>query len=94
MRRLAVALGLGASILLPPGQVHAQWRYTNDKGISSVTQYKLSVPAPYRDTAVWIGPTGVGRPGLSEEQRRWKQREDAYRRIGAAEAQLAPYKGR
>ena len=94
MGLFVVALGVSASILFLPGQGHAQWRYTNDKGVSAVAQYKLYVPASYRDTAVWIGPTGVGKPGLSEEQRRWKQREDAYRRIGAAEAQLAPHKGR
>ena len=62
----------------------AQYRYTDDKGVTKVTQYKLDVPAPYRDAAVWIGQTGVGKPALSEEQRRAKQRDDAYRRIGIA----------
>ncbi|HKW95254.1 MAG TPA: hypothetical protein VJX92_25440 [Methylomirabilota bacterium] len=52
------------------------------------------MPAPYRDAALWIGPTGVGKPALSEERRRAKQREDAYRRIGERQAQLVPYKGR
>ncbi len=61
-------------------------------GVSKVTQYKLDVPAPYRDAAVWIGPIGIGKPALSE-QRQVKQREDAYRRIGEAHARLAaPYK--
>jgi hypothetical protein len=92
MRRFAVALGLAAGILLVAGQVHAQYRYTDDKGVTKVTQYKLDVPAPYRDAAVWIGQTGVGKPALSEEQQRAKQRDDAYRRIGIANERLVPYK--
>jgi hypothetical protein len=79
-KRFVVAAGLGAGILLVAGHVDAQYRYTDDKGVSKVTQYKLDVPARYRDAAVWIGETGVGKPGLSEEQRRAKQRDDAYRR--------------
>lgn len=82
--RFVIAVALSAGIVLVAGQADAQYRYTNDKGVSKVTQYKLDVPAPHRDTAVWIGPTGAGRPGLSEEQRQWKRREDAYRRIGLA----------
>jgi hypothetical protein len=82
--RFVIAIGLSAGIVLVAGQVGAQYRYTDDKGVSKTTQYKLHVPAPYRDAAVWIGPTGVGHPGLSEEQRQWKRREDAYRRIGMA----------
>jgi hypothetical protein len=70
MKRLVIAVGLGAGILLVVGQVDAQYRYTDDKGVSKVTQYKLDVPAPYRDTAVWIGQTGVGKPGLSAEQQK------------------------
>lgn len=89
--RLVIALGLGAAILLHTGPVDAQYRYTDDKGVSKVTQYKLHVPAPYRDAAVWIGPTGIGKPALSEEQRQTKQREDAYRRIGDAHARHVPY---
>ena len=61
-------------------------------GVSKVTQYKLDVPAPYRDAAVWIGPTGIGKPALSEEQRQVRQRDAAYRRIGEAYFRLAPYK--
>ena len=82
-----MAWGVGAGIVfvaLVAGPAGAQYRYTDDKGVSKITQYKLHVPAPYRDAAVWIGPTGVGRPGLSEDQRQWKRREDAYRRIGKA----------
>ncbi|HEY7652698.1 MAG TPA: hypothetical protein VIG07_07745 [Methylomirabilota bacterium] len=81
MKHLVVAAGLGAGILLVAGHVDAQYRYTDDKGVSKVTQYKLDVPARYRDAAVWIGQTGVGKPALSEEQRKAKQRDDAYRRI-------------
>jgi hypothetical protein len=75
--RLAIAIGLSAGIVLVVGQVDAQYRYTDDKGASKVAQYKLDVPAPYRDAAVWIGPTGIGKPALSEEQRQVKQREAA-----------------
>jgi hypothetical protein len=82
--RFVIAIVLSAGIVFVAGQVDAQYRYTNDKGVSKITQYKLHVPASYRDVAVWIGPTGVGHPGLSEEQRQWKRREDAYRRIGMA----------
>ena len=82
MKRFAMAVGLGTGLLLLAGPADAQWRYTDDKGASKVTQYKLDVPAPYRDTAVWIGQTGVGKPGLSEEQQKAKQRDNAYRRIG------------
>jgi len=91
MRSFVVAIGLGASLLLFSGQADAQYMYTDDKGVSKVTQYKLDIPEPYRDAAVWVGPTGVGKPGLSEEARQTKQREDAYRRIGEADAGLAKY---
>ena len=53
--RFAVAMGLGAGILLVAGQVDAQYQYTDAKGVSKVVQYKLDVPATYRDAAVWIG---------------------------------------
>lgn len=78
-RRSLVALiglaGLGALALA--GQADAQWQraapsnswqWTNDKGETKVSQYKLDIPAQYRDGAVWIGPTGVGKPKLSEDQ--------------------------
>ncbi len=90
--RFAVALGLGAGILLVAGRVDAQYRYTDAAGASKVVQYKLDVPTAYRDAAVWIGPTGIGKPGLSEEARQTKQREDAYRRLGDANARLEPYR--
>ncbi|MEX2224759.1 MAG: hypothetical protein WEG40_23500 [Candidatus Rokuibacteriota bacterium] len=90
--RLAVVMGFGAGILLVAGPVDAQYRYMDNKGASKVVQYKLDVPGPYREAAVWIGPTGIGKPALSEAQRQAKRREDAYRRIGAAYAQLVPYK--
>lgn len=82
MKRYVIAVGLAAGILLVAALVDAQYRYTDDKGVSKVTQYKLDVPARYRDKAVWIGQTGVGKPGLSEEQRKAKERDNAYRRIG------------
>jgi hypothetical protein len=75
-----------------PGKWTLSYRYTNDKGVSKVTQYKLDVPTPYRDAAVWIGPTGIGKPALSEEQRQVRQRDAASRRIGEAYLRLAPYK--
>jgi hypothetical protein len=84
-RRVAVAIGLGAGILLGAGHVEAQYRYTDAGGASKVTQYKLDVPTAYRDVAVWIGPTGVGKPALSEAARQTKQRDDAYRRIWNAD---------
>ena len=73
LRLLVIALGLGAVVAMP---VAAQYRYTNDKGVTKEAQYKVDVPEPYRDAAVWIGLTGVGKPGLSEEQRRIKERWD------------------
>jgi hypothetical protein len=92
MRHLPTAIGLGASLLLFAGHADAQYRYTDDKGVSKVTQYKLDVPAPYRDAAVWIGPTGVGKPALSADAQEMKRRDEAYRRIGEAEAELAIYR--
>ena len=73
LRLLVIALGLGAVVAMP---VAAQYRYTNDKGVTKEAQYKVDVPEPYRDAAVWIGPTGVGKPGLSEDQRKIKERWD------------------
>ena len=70
IRRLVLALGIAAALGL---------------GATRVVQYRLYVPTDYRDAAVWIGPTGVGRPGLSEAQRQARQREEAYRRIGEAQ---------
>lgn len=84
MGRLVVAVGISVGILLVAGPASAQYRYTDDKGVTKTTQYKLDVPAPHRDAAVWIGATGVGKPGLSEEQRKTKLRDDAYRRLGGA----------
>lgn len=82
MRRVVMAAVVGAGILLFGAPADAQYRYVDDKGQSRVTQYMLHVPVAHRDTAVWIGPTGIGKPGLSEAQREAKQRENAYRRIG------------
>ena len=81
MRRFVIAVAVSAGIVLVAGQADAQYRYTDNKGVSKVTQYKLDVPAPQRDAAVWIGPTGIGKPALSEQQRQVKQREaeDLYR---------------
>jgi hypothetical protein len=91
MNRLAMAVGLGAGLLLLAGQADAQWRYTDDKG-AKVTQYKLDIPTPYRDAAEWIGPVGIGKPELSADQIRAAQRWDAIQRIVAAEAGLLQYK--
>jgi len=91
MRRLAVAWGVGAGILLVAlvaGPASAQYRYTDDKGVTRTTQYKVDVPAPHRDAAVWIGPTGVGIPALSEEARKTRLRDDSLRRIGNSIEQL------
>jgi hypothetical protein len=74
------------------GPLAAQYRYTDDKGVSKVTQYKLDVPKDYRDAAAWVGRTGIGKPALSEEARQTKLRDEAYRRIGAADAALVPYR--
>jgi len=76
-------MGLGAGILLVAGQVDAQYQYTDAKGVSKVVPYKLDVPAPYRDSAVWIGPTGVGHPALSDGARETKRRDDLYRGTAA-----------
>jgi hypothetical protein len=92
MNRFAMAVGLGAGLLLLAGQADAQWRYTDDKGASRVTQYKLDVPSAYRDAAEWIGPVGIGKPELSAEQIRTAQRWDAIQRLVAAEAALLQYK--
>jgi hypothetical protein len=92
MKRFAMAVGLGAGLLLLAGQADAQWRYTDDKGASKVTQYKLDVPVPYRDAAEWIGPIGIGKPALSADQIRAAQHWDAIRRLIAAEAGLLQFK--
>ena len=88
MRRFVTAVGFGAGLLLLAGQADAQWRYTDETGASKVTQYKLHVPAPYRDAAEWIGPVGIGKPALSADQIRAAQGSEAIRRIVAAEAEL------
>ena len=77
--RIAVATGLGVGILLVAGEAGAQYRYSDAKGVSKVVPYKLDVPEPYRDSAVWIGPTGVGHPALSDGARETKRRDDMYR---------------
>ena len=76
MRGFVIATGVSAGILLvAPTQSDAQYRYTDAKGVDKVAQYKLDVPVPYRDAAIWIGPTGSGKPALSEEQRKLRERE-------------------
>ena len=86
MGRVLIVVGL----VLIAGQAEAQYRYTDDKGVSRIAQYKLNVPARYRDAAVWIGPTGVGKPALSQEQEETRQRWDIYRRIGESVSRRAP----
>src|ERR1700687_2984185 len=92
MEPLAMATALGLGLLLSAGAADAQWRYTDDKGVSRVTQYKIDVPEPSRDAAEWIGPVGIGKPALSAEQLRAAQLSDAFRRIGTAEAGLVQYR--
>ena len=96
--QFVLVIGLGAAVMVVGAPVDAQYRYVDDKGASKVAQYKLDVPAPYRDSAVWIGPTGVGKPALSEEQRQIRQRwgspasrsaDDAARKAEAAAAEQA-----
>lgn len=95
MRRVALAAVVGVGVLLVGEHADAQYRYTDDRGNSKVAQYKLDVPAAHRDTAVWIGPTGIGKPGLSEAQRQAKQRDNAYRRLGEkTSADLSPSRSR
>jgi hypothetical protein len=98
MKGFVAIVGLGAAVVLGAGLVDAQYRYTDDKGASKVAQYKLDVPARYRDAAVWIGPTGVGKPALSEEQRQIRRRwgtpasrsvDDAARKAEEAAAEQA-----
>ena len=92
MTRLTMAAGLGAGLLLLVGQADAQWRYTDDKGVSRVTQYKIDVPAPQREAAEWIGPVGIGKPALSEEQLRAARHWEAVQRLIAAETALMQIK--
>jgi hypothetical protein len=88
MTRFAMAVGLGAGLLLLAGQADAQWRYTDDKGASRVTQYKIDVPAAHRDAAEWIGPVGIGNPALSADQLRAARHWEAVQRLIAAETAL------
>ena len=37
MKRFAITLGLGAALLVLAGPAAAQWRYTDDKGVTRVT---------------------------------------------------------
>jgi hypothetical protein len=91
MKAFVLTIGLGAALLLFAGRADAQWKYADDKGVTKVTQYKLDMPARYRDAAVWVGPIGVGKPALSEEARQAKRRAEEYRRIGQSEARLFRY---
>jgi hypothetical protein len=89
MKGLAMAVGFGAGLLLlAGGPADAQWRYTDAKGVTHVTQYKINVPTDYRDAAEWVGPVGVGKPALSAEQIRVARHWEAISRIVAAEAAL------
>lgn len=70
----------------------SQWRYTDDKGASRVTQYTIDAPEPHRDAAEWIGPVGIGKPALSADQIRQAQVAEAIRRIVTAEAGLVQFR--
>jgi hypothetical protein len=92
MRSLALAIGI-AGLLLAAGPACAQWQYTDAKGTIRVSQYRLYVPADLRDEAVWIGPTGIGKPALSEAQRELRRRDEAYRRIRDSEVwRISPFR--
>jgi hypothetical protein len=90
MMRFLIGVGLCAGVAFVAGQAEAQYRYTDDKGVSRTTQYKVDVPARYRAAAVWIGPTGVGKPALSQEQNETRRRWDIYRRIGESTLRRDP----
>lgn len=92
MERFVMSVTVGLGLFLVAGQADAQWRYTDDKGASKVTQYKIDVPEPYRDAAEWIGPVGIGKPALSANQIREAQLADAIRRIVTAEAGLVQFR--
>ena len=91
MRAFMLGIGLGAALWLFAEPANAQWKYADDKGVTKVTQYKLNMPERYRDSAVWVGPIGVGRPGLSEEAPQAKRRADEYTRIGQSQTRLWRY---
>jgi hypothetical protein len=88
---LAAGVGAGLILCLAAAPATAQYRYTDSKGAVKVQQYKVDIPSEYRDAAEWVGPTGVGKPELSAEAKATKAREDAYRRIGEAQAGLVRY---
>jgi len=92
MERWAMAVALGAGLLLLAGPADAQWRYIDDTGASRVTQYRIDVPESHRDAAEWIGPVGIGKPALSAEQIRQAQVAEAIRRIVTAEAGLVQFR--
>ncbi len=85
-------LMVGGALALLAGPAAAQWRYTDDEGKSRVTQYKIDIPTHLRDSAEWIGPIGPGKPGLSAEQKQKALRDEANRRLIAAEAGLVGYR--
>lgn len=91
--KLLLAVVTVATLSVTVGSAEAQYRYTDDKGVTKTTQYKLDIPSAYREQAEWVGPTGIGKPGLSEEARQTKLRDDAYRRLGEANEQLRAYGG-
>jgi len=86
--RISGALLVGVGLLLAVNEAEAQYRYTDDKGVTKTTQYKLDVPVAYRDDAVWIGQRGVGLPGLSAEMKRRAALDEANRRVNQADAAL------
>jgi hypothetical protein len=92
MKRFAMTVGLGAGLLLLGGHADAQWRYTDERGVTRVTQYKIDIPTALRDAAEWIGPVGVGNPALSEDQVKQAQRWEAIRRLVNAEAGLVQFR--
>jgi hypothetical protein len=87
MRAFILATLFGVGALLLAGEAEAQYRYVDAKGISKVTQYKADIPEAQRDAAVWVGPTGIGKPALSTDAKAAAAREETYRRSGIAQAE-------
>src|SRR5258705_11034000 len=68
MTRFAMAVGLGAGLLLLAGQADAQWRDTDHKGASQGTPDRDDVPPPHPDPAQRVRAAGSGNPRASGNQ--------------------------
>lgn len=95
MKEVLIAASMFAGILLVAGHADAQYQYTDDKGVKKVVQYKLDVPAPHRDSAIWIGPTGApvkSTPKDSPPVQGGTTIQDLDSRIRSADSQLKALK--